>query len=158
MKITSQVLMKQLVITINEYHKPLECHSLGRFMSATRSTRLLIVGVALLALISLMLISVDPEVQYTVDEIMESPSDFRDDEVHLRGTVMEGSVNNETKVFILSGTEAEIFVDISSVALPDGFAEGYVIAVKGDLLEIDGKWVISANSIQTGCPSKYEAE
>ena len=56
------------------------------------------------------------------------------------------------------GTEAEIFVDISSVALPDGFAEGYVIAVKGDLLEIDGKWVISANSIQTGCPSKYEAE
>mgnify|MGYP000754608614 CR=1 FL=1 len=50
-------------------------------MSATRSTRLLIVGVALLALISLMLISVDPEVQYTVDEIMESPSDFEDEEV-----------------------------------------------------------------------------
>ena len=45
-------------------------------MSATRSTRLLIVGVALAALISLMLISVDPEVQYTVDEIMESPDDF----------------------------------------------------------------------------------
>ena len=78
-------------------------------MSATRSTRLLIVGVALLALISLMLISVDPEVQYTVDEIMESPSDFEDEEVHLRGIVMEGSVDDVNKVFILSGTEAQIF-------------------------------------------------
>ena len=147
-----------MVITTNEYHKPLEYHSLGRFMSATRSTRLLIVGVALLALISLMLISVDPEVQYTVDEIMESPSDFEDEEVHLRGIVMEGSVDDVNKVFILSGTEAQIFVDISYVALPDGFAEGYVIAVKGDLLKVDDKWIISANSIQTGCPSKYDAE
>jgi cytochrome c-type biogenesis protein CcmE len=127
-------------------------------MSATRSTRLLIVGVALAALILLMLISVDPEVQYTVDEIMESPDDFTNEEVHLRGTVMEGSVDDVGKIFILSGTEAQIFVDISYVALPDGFAEGYVIAVKGDLLKVDDKWVISASSIQTGCPSKYEAE
>ena len=127
-------------------------------MSATRSTRLLIVGVALATLILLMLISVDPEVQYTVDEIMESPDDFTNEEVHLRGTVMEGSVDDVDKIFILSGTEAQIFVDISYVALPDGFAEGYVIAVKGDLLKVDDKWVISANSIQIGCPSKYEAE
>ena len=127
-------------------------------MSATRSTRLLIVGVALAALILLMLISVDPEVQYTVDEIMESPDDFTNEEVHLRGTVMQGSVDDVGKIFILSGTEAQIFVDISYVALPDGFAEGYGIAGKGDLLKVDDKWVISANSIQTGCPSKYEAE
>ncbi len=127
-------------------------------MAATRTTRLLIVGVALLALISLMFISVDPEVQYTVDEIMASPNEYTSEEVHLRGTVLEGSVDDESKTFILAGINDQIFIDISSVALPDGFAEGYVIAVKGDLIEENGKWTISANSIQTGCPSKYEAE
>ena len=147
-----------MVITTNEYHKPLEWTSIALNLAATRVTRLLVVGFALIALISLMYISVDPEVQYTVDEVMESPNDFTSSEVHLRGTVMEGSVNNESKTFILSGANSVIFIDISSVALPDGFAEGYVIAVKGDLLEKDGKWTISANSIQTGCPSKYEAE
>ena len=127
-------------------------------MAATRTTRLLIVGVALLSLISLMFISVDPEVQYTVDEIMASPNEYTSEEVHLRGTVLEGSVDDESKTFILAGINDQIFIDISSVALPDGFAEGYVIAVKGDLVEENGKWTISANSIQTGCPSKYEAE
>ena len=129
-------------------------------MAATRGTRLLIVGVALLVLISLMFISIDPEVQYTVDEVMASPNEFTSEEVHLRGTVLEGSVDGESKIFILQGSneESRIFIDISSVALPDGFAEGYVIAVKGDHIEQDGKWTISANSIQTGCPSKYDAE
>jgi len=91
---------------------------------------------------------------------MSSPEDFTSDEVHLRGTVLEGSVDDESKIFILVGTneEAQLFVDISSVALPDGFGEGYMIAVKGDLINIEGKWTISANSIQTGCPSKYTAE
>jgi len=151
-------LRKQLVITINDYHKPHEYNSTANIMAATRGTRLLIVGVALLALISLMFISVDPEVQYTVDEIMASPNEYTSEEVHLRGTVLEGSVDDQSKTFILSGTNDQIFIDISSVAIPDGFAEGYVIAVKGDLIEENGKWIISANSIQTGCPSKYDAE
>jgi cytochrome c-type biogenesis protein CcmE len=129
-------------------------------MATTRVRRLVVVGIGLIALISLMLISVDPEVQYTVDEVMGSPEDFTSGEIHLRGTVLEGSVDEELKIFILAGTNenAQLFVDISSVALPDGFGEGYMIAVKGDLLNIEGKWTISANSIQTGCPSKYTAE
>ena len=129
-------------------------------MATTRFRRLVVVSLGLVALISLMLISVDPEVQYTVDEVMESPEDFTSDEIHLRGSVLEGSVDDELKIFILSGNDesAQLFVDISSVALPDGFGEGYMIAVKGDLVNVDGKWTISANSIQTGCPSKYTAE
>jgi len=129
-------------------------------MATTRVRRLVVVGIGLIALISLMLISVDPEVQYTVDEVMGSPEDFTSGEIHLRGTVLEGSVDEESKIFILAGTNenAQLFIDISSVALPDGFGEGYMIAVKGDLLNIEGKWTISANSIQTGCPSKYAAE
>ena len=149
-----------MVITINDYHKPHQYNSVAYIMAATRGTRLLIVGVALLVLISLMFISIDPEVQYTVDEVMASPNEFTSEEVHLRGTVLEGSVDDQSKIFILQGSneESQIFIDISSVALPDGFAEGYVIAVKGDLIQQDGKWTITANSIQTGCPSKYDAE
>ena len=129
-------------------------------MATTRARRLVVVGLGLIGLVTLMLISVDPEVQYTVDEVMSSPEDFTSDEIHLRGTVLEGSVDDESKIFILVGTNeaAQLFVDISSVALPDGFGEGYMIAVKGDLINIEGKWTISANSIQTGCPSKYTAE
>jgi cytochrome c-type biogenesis protein CcmE len=129
-------------------------------MAATRGRKLVVVGLGLLGLISLMLISVDPEVQYTVDEVMGAPEDFISDEIHLRGTVLEGSVDETSKMFILAGTgeNAQLFVDISSVALPDGFGEGYMIAVKGNLENINDKWIISANSIQTGCPSKYSAE
>ena len=58
-------------------------------MATTRFRRLVVVSLGLVALISLMLISVDPEVQYTVDEVMESPEDFTSDEIHLRGTVHE---------------------------------------------------------------------
>ena len=81
-------------------------------MATTRGRRLVVVGLGLFALISLMLISVDPEVQYTVDEIMETPEDFTSDEIHLRGTVLEGSVDNESKTFILAGVDenAQIFV------------------------------------------------
>ena len=129
-------------------------------MAATRGRKLVVVGLGLLGLISLMLISVDPEVQYTVDEVMGAPEDFISDEIHLRGTVLEGSVDETSKMFILAGTgeNAQLFVDISSVALPDCFGEGYMIAVKGNLENINDKWIISANSIQTGCPSKYSAE
>ena len=129
-------------------------------MAATRGRKLVVVGLGLLGLISLMLISVDPEIQYTVDEVMGAPEDFTSDEIHLRGTVLEGSVDETSKMFILAGTgeNAQLFVDICSVALPDGFGEGYMIAIKGDLENINGKWTISANSIQTGCPSKYSAE
>ena len=117
-----------------------------------------IVGLGLIALIALMYVNVDPEVQYTVDEIMDSPEDYTSEEINLRGTVLEGSWDEESKVFILKGTEAELFVDFSTISLPDGFGEGYMVAVQGDLENIDGKWTISSSSIQTGCPSKYSAE
>jgi cytochrome c-type biogenesis protein CcmE len=42
--------------------------------------------------------------------------------------------------------------------VPDGFEEGRTIAVKGHLTQDAGEWILSANEIQTGCPSKYEAE
>ncbi len=127
-------------------------------MKNTRATRLALVAAILGGLLFLMFMSVDPEIQYTVDEVMESPEDFDSDEVHLRGVVRLGSVDNASSSFIIEGLDSELSVTFASIAVPDGFEEGRTIAVKGMLSKDDGSWHLDANEIQTGCPSKYEAE
>jgi len=59
--------------------------------------------------------------------------------------------------FILEGVNGEIFVDFVDSPIPDGFDEGRTIAVRGDLVEQNGIWLIDSFEIQTGCPSKYES-
>ena len=54
-------------------------------MNTTRRSRLLFVGAIMLGLIGLMFLSVDPQVQYTVDEVMVSPEEFSSEEVNIRG-------------------------------------------------------------------------
>jgi len=124
----------------------------------TRLTRLVAVGFIMFGLIGLMYLSVDPETQYSVDEVMTSPDDFDNNEVHIRGIVKSDSVNNASQTFILEGTVSELSVAFADIAVPDGFGEGKTIAVKGHLSESSSGWILTANEIQTGCPSKYETE
>ncbi len=124
----------------------------------TRNNRLIIIGVILLFFTSLMFLNVDKDYQYSVDELMESPEDFKNDDVHLRGEVVIGIVDDGNNLFLLSGEVEEILIDHSSISLPDGFSDGLTISVKGKLVFNDGIWFIQAKEIQTGCPSKYEAE
>ena len=119
-------------------------------MNTTRKSRLLFVGAIMLGLVGLMFLSVDPQVQYTVDEVMESPEDF--------SSVKIQSIDNSTSTFILEGTDSEIQVSFAKIAVPDGFEEGRMIAVHGNLIQEGGLWQIDAKEIQTGCPSKYETE
>ena len=134
------------------------CLTLRAGVKNTRVTRLAVVAVIMAGLLGLMFLSVDPEVQYTVDEVMESPQDYNSGEVHLRGVVRIGSVDNESSSFVLEGLNSELSVSFDSIAVPDGFEEGRTIAVKGQLGQADGSWHLDAIEIQTGCPSKYEAE
>ena len=127
-------------------------------MNTTRRSRLLFVGAIMLGLISLMFLSVDPQVQYTVDEVMDSPEEFSSDEVNIRGIVKNQSIDNSSSTFILQGSEAQIEVSYGKIAVPDGFEEGRMIAVNGNLIQEGDIWKIDANEIQTGCPSKYETE
>ena len=126
-------------------------------MANTRVKRLLGIGILMLALIALMYVAVEPETQYSVDEIMESPDEFVGSEIHLRGIVKTGSLDNSSHSFILQGSQNEISVIFAEISVPDGFQEGKTIAVKGVLSEPESMWEISANEIQTGCPSKYES-
>jgi len=130
----------------------------GVIVRNDRLTRLALVAVVMLGLVGLMFMTVDPEIQYTVDEVMESPEDHDSSEIHLRGIVRFGSVDNQSSTFTLEGLTSELSVSFVSIAVPDGFEEGRTIAVKGELSQDGGNWHLSANEIQTGCPSKYETE
>ncbi len=96
----------------------------------------------MLGLVGLMFLSVDPQVQYTVDEVMESPEDFSSDEINIRGMVKIQSIDNSTSTFILEGTDSEIQVYFAKIAVPDGFEEGRMIAVHGNLIQEGGLWLI----------------
>ncbi len=123
-------------------------------MAGTRASRLGLVAVCMAVLVALMFISVDPETQYYIDEVMDSPQDYEGD-VHMRGQVGPGTIDSSTSSFILIGIEHSLSIDYSAAAIPDGFEEGHTIAVKGQLMNNGASWILIANEIQTGCPSKY---
>jgi cytochrome c-type biogenesis protein CcmE len=127
-------------------------------MRNSRANRLVLVGGIMIGLLGLMYMSVDPETQYSVDELMNAPSAFTDDEVHIRGIVTLGSVDTASATFKLAGDDHQLLIAYGDISVPDGFDEGRTIAVKGHLTQDAGEWILSANEIQTGCPSKYEAE
>ena len=128
----------------------------------TRLSRLLIVFGTSIAIFGLMMVTVDPQVQYSVDEVMSEPERFERDNIFVRGIVLPGSMDYDELVFTLKGSTEELIVDFSKSPIPDGFDEGRTIAVRGVLNSEhspDGSliWIIESFEIQTGCPSKYEA-
>ena len=131
-------------------------------MQLTRLSRLLIVFGTSIAIFGLMMVTVDPQVQYSVDEVMSEPESFDRENIFVRGIVLPGSMDYDELVFILQGSSEQLIVDFNDSPIPDGFDEGRTIAVRGELnsaYSSDGTliWVIKSFEIQTGCPSKYEA-
>ena len=131
-------------------------------MQLTRLSRLVIVFGTSIAIFGLMMVTVDPQVQYTVDEIMSEPERFDGENVFVRGIVLPGTMNYDELVFTLQGSTETLIVNFKDSPIPDGFDEGRTIAVRGTLQtdnSADGTmiWIIDSFEIQTGCPSKYEA-
>ncbi len=131
-------------------------------MQLTRLSRLVIVFGTSIAIFGLMMVTVDPQVQYTVDEIMREPERFDGESIFVRGIVLPGTMNYDELVFTLQGSTETLIVNFEDSPIPDGFDEGRTIAVRGILQtenSSDGTmiWIIDSFEIQTGCPSKYEA-
>ena len=131
-------------------------------MQLTRLSRLLIVFGTSIAIFALMMVTVDPQVQYSVDEVMSEPERFEGENIFVRGIVLPGTMDYDALVFTLQGSTETLVVDFNDSPIPDGFDEGRTIAVRGVLQSehsSDGilTWVIESFEIQTGCPSKYEA-
>ena len=97
-------------------------------MAGTRVTRMALVGVALAGLVTLMFLSIEPETQYSVDEVMSSPFSHEGG-VHLRGQVVIDSLDSDSSSFELAGSSHSLNIDFSDVAVPDGFEEGHTICL-----------------------------
>jgi len=126
-------------------------------MALSRRTRLIVIGFFAVSALALVLAGNEPNVQYSVDEVMSSPSDHDAGEVHIRGTVALNSYDSTNRTFLLKGTNHNLTIDASGAAIPPAFEEGRVVAIKGELNQLGGVWTISAEEIITGCPSKYES-
>jgi len=121
-----------------------------------RRIRILVTFGMLAALIGLMSITVEPEVDLSVDQLMESPEQYEGDTFRLHGSVLSLDMNNDS--LTLQGENHTIVVDFSGTSLPSGVDEGKTISVRGELTVNGEDWTMHAYEIKTGCPSKYEAE
>ena len=121
-----------------------------------RRVRILVTFGLIAALMGLMLISVEPEVDLSVDQLMESPDQYEGETLRLHGAVQILDLENQT--LILEGQTDFISIDYSGTSLPSGVDEGKTISVRGELALNGEDWVMHAYEIKTGCPSKYEAE
>ena len=125
-------------------------------MALSRRNRLLVLGLFVVVALSLVLLGNEPEIQYSVDEVMGAPAEHSGD-VHLRGTVIIDSYDRVNRTFSLGGGAHNLTIDANSIAFPPAFEEGRVVAIKGELSQVGGEWRLLASEIITGCPSKYEA-
>ena len=124
-------------------------------MALTRIGRLLVVGTVLSLFMIMMSITIQPVPQYSIDEIMDNSDTHLGERIHIRGTIVNGTLNDDSLVTLI-GIEDTLKVDISGLAIPVGFEEGKMASVKGVLKIVDDNFVIRADEIQTGCPSKYD--
>ena len=121
-----------------------------------RRVRILVTLGLIAALFGLMLISIEPEIDLSVDQLMESPEEYEGETFRLHGTVQSMDMGNQS--IILEGENATIHIDYGGTVLPSGVEVEKTISVRGELASVGDEGVMHAYEIKTGCPSKYEAE
>ncbi|MAU74775.1 MAG: cytochrome c maturation protein CcmE [Candidatus Poseidoniaceae archaeon] len=122
----------------------------------SRKNRLLIVGAIItIGLIGVIIIEA-PEPTRTVDEVMESPEQFIDEEISIRGEVLDGSIDNNSMVFILHGSNSNITIEYIDASVSNGLDDNRTVYAQGILRFSDGEYFLEADIIKTSCPSKYE--
>ena len=112
-------------------------------------------GLAMLALSATLFLS-EPTPSMAVDELMNSPASYDGEEVSIRGVVKNGTYDAEQLIFTLEGAEHILKVDADNAAIPQAFNEGLTILVDGTLHLKGSEWVLKAELLTVGCPSKYE--
>ena len=85
----------------------------------TRLSRLLIVFGTSIAIFGLMMVTVDPQVQYSVDEVMSEPERFEGENIFVRGVVLPGTMDYNELLFTLQGSTEALIVDFKDSPIPD---------------------------------------
>ena len=121
-----------------------------------RRVRILVTHGLIAALMGLMFINVEPEVDLSVDELMESPEEYEGESLRIYGTISSLDAGNFS--LILTGDNHTIEVDYSGASLPSMATENKTVSIRGEFHSNSDGWMMHAYEIKTGCPSKYEAE
>ena len=122
----------------------------------THRAKLLLIGAVLTICLGATLLLEAPEATRSVDEVMEDPESLEGREIAIRGEVLDGSIDNQTMIFILHGESNQLVIDFSQAQTSGGLDDNRTIYAEGILLEKDGEWIFEAEVIKTSCPSKYE--
>lgn len=122
----------------------------------SRKNRLLIIGAVItIGLVGVILMEA-PEPTRTVDEVMESPSKYVDEEISIRGEVLDGSIDNSTMTFILHGSNYNISINYVDASVSNGLDDNRTVYAQGVLKYSNGEYFLEADIIKTSCPSKYD--
>ena len=97
-------------------------------------------------------ITVDEQSMYvSVEEVVSG--DYQNGaNLQVHGTITDIKIND----CIMVDGNYSLRVDISSIILPDTFAENKGATFTGILRVVDGEMYLEAIKVQMGCPSKYE--
>ena len=126
-------------------------------MYARRTRFLLLGGVITIGLLGVLLLQA-PEPTRAVDDLMDDPAQFVDQEIAVRGEVRDGSIDNTSYVFVLHGVTHELIIDYSDASVSNGLGDNRTVYAQGTLRMENGVYVLEADIIKTSCPSKYEEE
>ena len=127
-------------------------------MLSYRVRLMLIGGVVTIALLGTIFLQA-PAPTLTVEELLDNSSDHQDEDVAVRGEIMDGSIDELNMTFILEGPDENLLVDYSNAgSISNGLGDNRTVYAEGTFKEINGKYVIEADTIKTSCPSKYEEE
>ena len=96
--------------------------------------------------------TVDEQSMYvSVEEVVSG--DYQDGaNLQVHGTITDLKIND----CIMVDGNYSLRVDISSIILPDTFAEDKGATFTGILRVVDGEMYLEAVKVQMGCPSKYQ--
>ena len=96
--------------------------------------------------------TVDEQSMYvSVEEVVSG--DYQNGaNLQVHGTITDLKIND----CIMVDGKYSLRVDISSIILPDTFAENKGATFTGILRVVDGEMYLEAIKVQMGCPSKYE--
>jgi cytochrome c-type biogenesis protein CcmE len=123
-----------------------------------RRRRIIVVFGLIAVLAALMSIGSEPELDLSVDELMESPDAHDGDTFRIRGMILAESIDSNNQTLTLAGESTNVTVNYAGTPLPAGATDGKTISVRGEFDLTSGEWTMYASEIKTGCPSKYEAE
>lgn len=128
-----------------------------------RTTRVALLLGVLAAGATLAFAGAKPEGFQSVDAVLADPDAFEGREVHVKATVLEGSLRRDAEpvTFVIGGEFGSLEVRWSEAhPLPDheagGTIEGKNVVVVGQLArDTDGALYLAAQEMTVGCASKY---